>query len=86
MKREHPRARFWCGQGLTGLIYRSLAGKYVEHMERQGVPFRTAFEQKVDGDCFSTDMGNVTYVVPSIHPTFEVCCFPPRLPTHYQAP
>lgn len=45
-------------------------------MERQGVPFRTAFEQKVDRDCFSTDMGNVTYVVPSIHPTFEVCRCP----------
>lgn len=42
-------------------------------MERQGVPFRTAYEQKMDRDCFSTDMGNVTYVVPSIHPTFEVC-------------
>ncbi|CAH0033159.1 unnamed protein product [Clonostachys rhizophaga] len=49
-----------------------LAAKYVEHMERQSVPHRTAFEQKADRDCFSTDMGNVTYVCPSIHPTFEV--------------
>lgn len=41
-------------------------------MTRQGVQFRTAMEQKFDRECFSTDMGNVTYVVPSIHPTFEV--------------
>ncbi|KAK6385595.1 hypothetical protein LTS17_001164 [Exophiala oligosperma] len=50
----------------------ALAGKFVEHMERQGVPFRPAYEQKMDRECFSTDMGNVTYVVPSIHPTFEI--------------
>lgn len=49
-----------------------LAAKYVEHMERLGVKFRTPFEQKADGDCYSTDMGNVTYVVPSIHPTFAI--------------
>jgi hypothetical protein len=45
---------------------------YVEHMEKQGVPFRSPYEQKTNRDCFSTDMGNVCYVVPSIHPTFEV--------------
>ncbi len=42
------------------------------HMERLGVHFPTKFEQKAAQDCFSTDMGNVTYVVPSIHPTFAV--------------
>ncbi|KAK5216681.1 hypothetical protein LTR47_009573 [Exophiala xenobiotica] len=50
----------------------TLASKYVEHMERLGVHFPTPFEQKAAQDCFSTDMGNVTYVVPSIHPTFAL--------------
>ncbi|KAJ6447307.1 amidohydrolase [Purpureocillium lavendulum] len=50
----------------------ALAGQYVAHMERLGVPFPSPAEQKARGDCYSTDMGNVTYVVPSIHPTFAV--------------
>lgn len=50
----------------------TLAASYVEHMERQGVPFPSPADQKANNDCYSTDMGNVTYVVPSIHPTFAV--------------
>lgn len=50
----------------------TLAGKYVEHMERLGVEFKSPLEQKIEADCYSTDMGNVTYVVPSIHPTFAI--------------
>ena len=50
----------------------ALAARYVSHMERQGVKFGTPAEQKANSDCYSTDMGNVTYVVPSIHPTFVV--------------
>lgn len=50
----------------------SLAGRYVAHLERQGVSFASAAEQKANGDCYSTDMGNVTYVLPSIHPTFAI--------------
>jgi metal-dependent amidase/aminoacylase/carboxypeptidase family protein len=51
-----------------------LAARYVDHLERQGVKFTTPSEQKANGDCYSTDMGNVTYVVPSIHPTFALDC------------
>jgi len=50
----------------------ALAGRYVTHMERLGVQFPSPAEQRAQGDCYSTDMGNVTYVVPSIHPTFAV--------------
>lgn len=50
----------------------ALAGRYVDHMERLGMPFPSMAEQKANSDCYSTDMGNVTYVVPSIHPTFIV--------------
>ena len=49
-----------------------LAGKYVEHMEQIGVPFAPMHEQKANMTCASTDMGNVTYEVPSIHPIFAV--------------
>ena len=49
-----------------------LAGKYVEHMEKLGVSLKTPFEQKMEKECYSADMGNVTYVVPSIHPTFVI--------------
>ncbi|KAJ5232538.1 hypothetical protein N7468_005494 [Penicillium chermesinum] len=53
-------------------VNHGLAGKYVEHMEEIGVPFPPMHEQKANMTCASTDMGNVTYEVPSIHPIFAV--------------
>lgn len=50
----------------------ALAARYVQHMELAGATFKTPFEQKAEQDCYSTDMGNVTYEVPSIHPTYVI--------------
>ncbi|CAL5866127.1 uncharacterized protein PFLUO_LOCUS334 [Penicillium psychrofluorescens] len=53
-------------------VNHGLAGKYVEHMEQLGIPFAPMHEQKANMTCASTDMGNVTYAVPSIHPIFAL--------------
>ncbi|KAL4898199.1 hypothetical protein BDV59DRAFT_197141 [Aspergillus ambiguus] len=53
-------------------VNHALAGKYVENMEEIGVPFAPIHEQKSNMACASTDMGNVTYETPSIHPIFAL--------------
>ncbi|KAL5356744.1 hypothetical protein BJX96DRAFT_187442 [Aspergillus floccosus] len=53
-------------------VNHALAGKYVKHMEEMGVPFAPMHEQKAKMTCASTDMGNVTYETPSIHPIFAL--------------
>lgn len=53
-----------------------LADRYMHHIQRTDdtAQFRSVLEQKYDPDCYSTDQGNVTYVLPSIHPTFTIHC------------
>ncbi|KAF9883634.1 hypothetical protein FE257_003106 [Aspergillus nanangensis] len=53
-------------------VNHALAGKYVEHMAEMGIPFAPVHEQKAKTPCASTDMGNVTYETPSIHPIFAL--------------
>ncbi|CAK7223146.1 hypothetical protein SBRCBS47491_005106 [Sporothrix bragantina] len=51
-----------------------LAARYMHHVQRADPDqqFRSVEEQKRCPDCYSTDQGNVTYAVPSIHPTFMI--------------
>lgn len=49
----------------------TLAEYYKQLMEEQGVEYRSqAEEEKIVGG--STDMGNISYAVPSIHPAFGI--------------
>ena len=47
-----------------------LAEKYIEHMKSLGV---TVIKKPEDNAAGSTDMGNVSHVVPSIHPLYNIC-------------
>lgn len=55
-------------------VNEALAARFVDNIERQldGEAWGTVSEQRARNACYSTDMGNVTYVVPSIHPTFQI--------------
>ncbi|SAM09593.1 hypothetical protein [Absidia glauca] len=48
-----------------------LASTYARHMEKAGIQFPDRYTQEHSGGG-STDMGNVSYVVPSIHPMFGI--------------
>ncbi|GES84831.1 putative amidohydrolase [Rhizophagus clarus] len=48
-----------------------LAERYEEHLKRFGIKFLTKDEQ-INVSRGSTDQGNVTYVVPGIHPIFDI--------------
>ncbi|KAG0644003.1 amidohydrolase [Tuber brumale] len=52
-----------------------IAGRYAAHLEMLGRPWAEGKnEQKRNVFGGGTDMGNVSYVVPSIHPTFDIGC------------
>lgn len=60
------------GRPYTDLISSDpLAGRYCAHMAELGLPVA-----KIPWFGASTDMGNVSYVVPSIHPMFGIPCDP----------
>ncbi len=62
----------WVGRPYTDMITNSpLAQRYCDHMSELGRPVH--LEEWMGG---STDMGNVSYVVPTIHPMFEIPCDP----------
>jgi amidohydrolase len=62
----------WEGRPYTDLISSDpLADRYCKHMETLGLPV-----QKIPWFGASTDMGNVSYVLPSIHPMFGIPCDP----------
>lgn len=48
-----------------------MASTYARHMEKAGIQFPDRYTQEHSGGG-STDMGNVSYVVPSIHPMFGI--------------
>ncbi|RPB05388.1 hypothetical protein L873DRAFT_1832640 [Choiromyces venosus 120613-1] len=52
-----------------------IAGRYAQHLEMLGRPWLEGKdEQKRQVLGGGTDMGNVSYFVPSIHPTFDIGC------------
>jgi metal-dependent amidase/aminoacylase/carboxypeptidase family protein len=62
----------WVGRPYTDMISNNpLARRYSEHMAELGRA--VALQEWMGG---STDMGNVSYVVPTIHPMFEIPCDP----------
>ncbi len=62
----------WVGRAYTDLVSNDpLASRYCAHMEELGLPVG-----KIPWFGASTDMGNVSYVVPTIHPMFGIPCDP----------
>jgi len=62
----------WVGRAYCDLVSnRPLATRYAEHMAELG--HRVALEPWMGG---STDMGNVSYVLPTVHPMFGIPCDP----------
>ncbi|KAI9245434.1 hypothetical protein BY458DRAFT_537038 [Sporodiniella umbellata] len=63
----------WREIGITKDVIQNnlLADNYAYHMEKQGIEFPSVYEQDRKGGG-STDMGNVSYEVPSLHPFFGI--------------
>ncbi|KAG0168038.1 hypothetical protein DFQ28_004237 [Apophysomyces sp. BC1034] len=63
----------WRESGVTKDVISNhlMADVYARHIEKHGVKLLTPEEQK-EKSGGSTDMGNVSYVVPTIHPTFGI--------------
>jgi metal-dependent amidase/aminoacylase/carboxypeptidase family protein len=70
-----------CTVDVNGWLYADLrtndvlGDRYAEHMVRLGRPFPDGKEeQKRRPFAVGTDQGNVSYVVPAIHPTYDIGC------------
>lgn len=50
----------------------TMTARYKKYMEDEGITFRSRVEEETGTTTGSTDMGNFSYAVPSIHPVYGI--------------